>query len=59
MLQDPRQYSEVYPVSNIIIQQAQQVCAGKLDVQELQQILANVLRQENDALKTIICCAEA
>lgn len=50
MLQDLRQYSEVYPASNIIIQQAQQVCAGKLDVQEFQQTLANVLRQENDAL---------
>lgn len=50
MISDPRQYSIVYPDSNIIIKQAQMVLDDTLSLAELEKSIVNQLRENNDAL---------
>lgn len=50
MIADPRQYSTVYPDSNIILNQAKLVLENKITLTELEQVIANALRDNNDAL---------
>lgn len=47
---DPRKYTKVYPDTNIVINQALAVLAGRLAPQDLNATVANMLKQENDAL---------
>ena len=50
MISDPRQYTTAYPESNIIISQALDIVAGKIDINELGATLARFLKNENDAI---------
>lgn len=50
MITDPRQYSTAYPGSNIILNQAQLVLDNKITAAELEKTIANMLRDNNDAL---------
>jgi hypothetical protein len=49
-ISDPRQYTVVYPDSNIVINQAIQVLENKLELLEFESTLASILQRENDAL---------
>ena len=50
MILDPREYTKTYPKTNIIIQTAMDVKAGNVDDIVLDQIIANKLRDEQDAM---------
>ncbi len=50
MISDPRQYTIDYPQSNTIIQKAIQVLSGNISHQELEQIITDGLKRNNDAL---------
>jgi hypothetical protein len=50
MIPDPRQYTEDYPKTNIIIDTALQIQNGGLILAQLDDVIANNLRNENDAL---------
>lgn len=50
---DPRKFTEVYPESNIVINQALQVVNSKLDKTVLDQTIRNILKNENDALVNV------
>ncbi len=47
---DPRKYTEVFPESNIIINQALQVIDNKLTQDVLNQTIRDILKNKNDAL---------
>jgi hypothetical protein len=50
MINDPRVYTLDYPKSNIIISQALDIVAGKLDISELIATISKFLKNGNDAL---------
>lgn len=53
MIPDPREYTKLYPKTNIIIQAALSVKDGKTDINQLDQIIAVKLRDEQDAMINI------
>jgi len=50
MIKDPRQYTHEYPKSNVLIKQALRVLNEECDFNELTLLIANILKNENDAL---------
>jgi hypothetical protein len=50
MIKDPRQYTEDYPKSNLLIKQAISVLNGEYDFSELVGLIANLLKNKNDLL---------
>lgn len=50
MIKDPRHYTHEYPQSNVLIKQALSVINKQSDFNELVDLVANILKNENDAL---------